>query len=1810
MGVPQRLRQGHGPGSRTRPAYAAASNSLRELARLGRPTVDTLATNLKDALTDQTHLPGQKAPPRVKGAENVEANFDKNILQPAIQSWTPKRGSYIGDDGTGPLAQAVGGATESAPLMVTGGAGLTSMMYNTFTDSYHEAVKDGQTGAQAALTATLDSAALGLNMRLLGRDWAGKAIPDVPAWIRRGLAGIAGGDLVNMGAAFTKKMALEAAGNDAAARKIDVTAPARDPIQAGENAMFGILGAGHTEKQAPGAEAPPADAGNVPPPPKPSEPPPGAGVQPPAKASEAQPIAAVPDQPSGESAKQLHAQVMDTKRSGTPRNGVLITPESQQHLDSLPADHRDATPVRGYISQARDQGRTVQLPQGELVLKNKKIATQVKGQLGAGVDPQTVIGRVTGAGEGKEPGQTTVVQGREPVSGQVTTEKAVHPEDVGPAQQEMLDQGKVPVVMTPEGAVQERAMGMRQEAEEAQEKPAQPAETAPPPVEVPEKIAAPEPAGEAAPEPKEPETPQEGMYRTDSGKEVPVHLAGEGAAGKLKVRPLDENGEPQAPVEVPAERVRTGGKAPEATEAPVSETSKGMSALNQLPAALASHERAETATGRRKNPASLRERQDNASAFAAVLRQAATEAAAKGSAPEPAIRRAAEASRRAIGLTNKSKEATEKGQGTGHAKVTALVKAMHAAARELLGHPAVTAAKEPAREITKEAVKQLASQQKEKPEELRTMARLPMEKLTEEQPVEEPKIAEIARAVSKGNTRLTIADLNNKHEVPPRDFARVAAAVRAKMAEGKKEKAAELAKTEATPAEKGRTNVLAAKYLKAETPEEAAAARDLLTDHLKAVAARLGHPPDTTHAEVDTMLEYLRKQREQPEGEEPPETHTFERPEEGFSVVSRPAESPADMETQFIKSGRWHRETAKLAGDMEAAAMKMGESPLWAQMKKLRDTGQSLSSHAVMDELAKGAKGAVKDLIQHIRAKLPDVPAFAQTEVINAKDLSGMGPSIYGLFNASRTAEGPSSSMQIRVADRTSAYKLTWSILHEAQHAGMMDEYYEHPHGQFRSQLDNAWRIFARRLAKKYGNRQMLDTIEYFRPTAGAARPDLPAGMEHLYGLSHPLEMAAEAESNPKFMQEMIESEKYASPDENLPPPVHGLPALLSHVIKAIADFFGVEPKLLAHVFDISKRMSEEQQTNQPELYRPDAYLNMDQRQNPSFKRALTQARIAREGATDVAAAHAAATEEEERGQLMEAPKPIKASGEIRAVLGDEATGSARETAHALASRGIDLARHGVYALKTEGQIFRDGKDAFGHDDETNPINQERQVGWDKNKIMHQMRSIYNPPARAWMQLGSHDNMAVSKLIADSSLWGIDARNEERPIAGTKISPRQDEFYRRYDKLSDAAKGVYKGVFDASRAGRAMERRTVVDTALKGFDVDVSPEQKALLYGAKTKGAFERLIKEGGLVDVGDKNEKLRNALRDWVGNDIQGPYAHLGRQGEYVVTAAPEGTREFGPAELQNLDAARAFAETAKDMGPHAKADVQNRGGQWVVDYKVQHTSMHKSRYEAEQVQAKLKAAGFESPPVSQKVYDREQASALTPAMQELMTSAIHKIEKGGSDEGTRALVEALHSTYLQMQAARSAYAGSRVLRKGFGGVKAKDMRQNFAEHASSSTWHTASMATLFRQAEAMSRLRTMAKDPELDQATAYKRGEVVRELGKRAAREAAVNRERLDEQAHGADGIHGVPHLTVPRRRVADAELLDGHPVGRRSVRLRSRRSGVPPRHGPCRQHGAPAGSHGTVQQARRARRDSGGDRAYDCKGPAARQVGSGDP
>jgi hypothetical protein len=186
--------------------------------------------------------------------------------------------------------------------------------------------------------------------------------------------------------------------------------------------------------------------------------------------------------------------------------------------------------------------------------------------------------------------------------------------------------------------------------------------------------------------------------------------------------------------------------------------------------------------------------------------------------------------------------------------------------------------------------------------------------------------------------------------------------------------------------------------------------------------------------------------------------------------------------------------------------------------------------------------------------------------------------------------------------------------------------------------------------------------------------------------------------------------------------------------------------------------------------------------------------------------------------------------------------------------------------------------------------------------------------------------------------------------------------------------------------------------------------------------------------------------------------------------------------------------------MSPDAKATIREGGGQHHVDYEIQYTSMHETEEEANAEKDKLNAAGFETGNVTKKTTDQQNAP-LSYGMKELLAEAERKLQKGTLDpKETEAQVAALRSSFLQIQAARSAYAGSRLARRNFGGVLAKDMRRNFSDHTMSTIWHIGQMRTVFDEAKAMAALRTAARDRTLaSQRQGIRRGEVVKTLNDR---------------------------------------------------------------------------------------------------------------
>lgn len=233
----------------------------------------------------------------------------------------------------------------------------------------------------------------------------------------------------------------------------------------------------------------------------------------------------------------------------------------------------------------------------------------------------------------------------------------------------------------------------------------------------------------------------------------------------------------------------------------------------------------------------------------------------------------------------------------------------------------------------------------------------------------------------------------------------------------------------------------------------------------------------------------------------------------------------------------------------------------------------------------------------------------------------------------------------------------------------------------------------------------------------------------------------------------------------------------------------------------------------------------------------------------------------------------------------------------------------------------------------------------------------------------------------------------------------------------------------------------------------------------------------------------------------MTGPYFHLGRHGEYVVQVHPEVDENFN-----TQHEAESYAQRIRDMSPSARAKVAEVGGKWNVEGTAQYVSMHKNPVEAEEEAQRLRGLGHKVGQVTQKI-EAESGGALTKGMQTLVGEATRKLARRGDGPEVRAMSDALRGTFVQMVAARSAYAASKLARAGFAGVKGEEMGRNFASHAQSMAWNIGNLATTFKQGEALGRIREMSKRPESDvpQKTVYKRGAVMEILGKRLAQEVS---------------------------------------------------------------------------------------------------------
>jgi hypothetical protein len=761
----------------------------------------TLANGLGFGLVAASHV--VDAPDRMLGrisdAEQGDSDakifdFLHNYIDAAKDYWTVK------PEESNPYAQGVGQAAEAlAPLAMGGEAAIPAFALSGGIDAGKDVID--QRAAETAHQRTMDAMANGTYDAQARREGAGvnQGVPDDqdvhtavllatiaaasnavqakflplknPGIVKR-IAGTIGlGELFNGAVDVGTKAILKDRGFQTAADKIDPTDP-QSIVKSGlMNAVFAVLHKPEVQQKINDAKPPPPKGAEAAPnspagsPPPPATPPPasanagteagassppvpapsgGAGGTPqgklPSTASWAVQPGKVADQPTAEPVSDLRAQFKDMGNAATPRNAVFISVDNAANLKG--GGNKDKVAINNQIARAEAEDRTVDTGNGTLIVKSKKLAADATARLKAGEDPQVVIGELTGAGTGKRPDQSHVVQGQTP-EGAVVNETSVAPHEIPAAVEAVKAQGNEPVITTPQEAVQRRAELVQQENQPTRvepavtERPAEvvaPAEAAVAPIEKPVEppaAAGPasvetpvekppvKPASEApAPEQKAPVAKPAAAPKFDKQKvdidmkrvnaEEPEDMSREeinsyynrvrGIVGDTmpKMREIFPDGfnEDTEVTDAVSRAAREALEAKHATEelpsAPVAEPAtkktpkavKPKTGMESLQAALTQHEMLDTPRDGRRFATSLEERKENGANFGAVLEQAAKEMATEK--PEESARALA-AAKKMTSWYNLGENAVVKGQGISHTTVDAVAKEAHSAARELLG---------------------------------------------------------------------------------------------------------------------------------------------------------------------------------------------------------------------------------------------------------------------------------------------------------------------------------------------------------------------------------------------------------------------------------------------------------------------------------------------------------------------------------------------------------------------------------------------------------------------------------------------------------------------------------------------------------------------------------------------------------------------------------------------------------------------------------------------------------------------------------------------------------------------------------------------------------------------------------------------------------------------------------------------------------------------------------------------------------------------------------------------------------------------
>jgi hypothetical protein len=1687
---------------------------MRGLARVGNAGY-TLAAGTLAAAADHVAgallgTDGQKK--TVTGAEDAVFDFKKKYIDPAIDSWTPDRNAVTGQgDGSGGLAQALGSAAEIIPILATGGVGQGALIASTGVNSATDELAKGHSMRESVAAAAVDTIATALQAELgkVVRPLTNAIPAKVPELVKQMVAQVPVGDTIAVAQDLIKKQILARNGHPDEAAQIDPLANlGTDSLQ---NAVFAVLG-GHGEK----AEKPPAGPsmepgrpiesadqttgitvgpnppggvqnpapvapGAVPPVPPvapkapeaapnapeaapnaPEAAPPPAAAPTPPPPVEAAPAPTVPDHPTPEPAKDIRAQLKDMNDSTTPRVGVFITTENQQQIFGPDAPKSEsAATIQRQMEQARKTGRVIDTPQGTLILKDKATALKAQMLLKNGTDPQLVLGKFTGAGDGKQVGDTAVVQGQTP-DGAVATETSVRPDEVPAAVQAAKDQGKTPVVTTPEAAIQRRAEGVQAE------------QSAPPPDATDMRAAVQQddkdgPAKdllaqslesdktkpgddlttmrskieemqeprtkEASEKDDEAPTAQRGIIKTKAGdRAVIVHDATPDAEGKIRVSPIDEEGEAGPEIRVPADSLASKTDASPPAETAGATTEPEAKPETAKPAAMPEDKVTTLADGK----PSTKPIDQLADATRDFLMQDTPSGKRKlGGLPER-VSRVAEYAR-----TLKSIAATMDGDDASHAYKVAdkydeidMKSAEDIAHNKGVGHTEMDVA----RENMVNAARKLIEPDFERP------------------PLKKAREVKFAKKVADGKTDAAAAKRQAEIDALAKEQAAEDAPPPKKLSRADREKA-EAAKTKviADVEDETKPKVLSkAEELKLRNAgnrfrlaedDEVDARRSDVDKILKEIYGK--RMSDKERTDFMKVLDQMR------EDERTPKTRDQEIEDE-FADQRRmdTGEDADDLGHRVLGFDEVDPKVTQLHLALEKAGVynKLREG---AALKREWD-----AKHVLQVMAGQTDDADLKSFIQKIALHTPEQTKIRPVDVVRNTTTGKEMSERAGQFELSHNL------IQLGVKGYNEA-RMTHTLLHEATHAAtyhLIVGNRDHPYVR---EAKNLRQILIDRLKAQYGHDLIQSHIDYFNKKG--PKPEKYA--QALYGLMNPAEMHAEAASNPKFRELIARSEKYKQPGEGF---LNGAHTLAKAMFENLKRLLGMqtpgEGTLLGSIMRNTENLMEAQSHFLAEK------------------------------------ADAAVHDLHSLASLNDDPRPLKNEARLRDAYGHSVAVNARQWYRAVRTGSIHALRRLVLADEKPDQMVRSNAHWFGRDDETNPLRQWDETKKDavqaQNKILEHARKLVLDR----QALPKDVDKKLGQLQIDSQQWGFDPTKDatEQTKAAQKLpnfKNRFADFQNRWHALDPRAQAVFLGESAHNAWEARLMRKTGVDASLDSFtDKDIPQAQRALLYSARTKGDFDSLIGTGKQIDVGDRNEALKSALQDLAAfNQVKGHYFHLGRTGDYVVSVNPEVDKNF-----DTQQEAEAHADLVRSTGPNAKATVAELGGKWNVSGKSTYLSRHTSWESAKMEQQRLLVQGHDVDPVT-TLLESQTAGSLPHSMQSLVAAAQTKLERRGSGPETQALTDALRNTFVQMVAHRSEYAASKLARQGFGGVKPEEMGRNFAAHVQSSAWNIANLATTFKQGEALGKLRASTKDRGADETTLYKRGAVMQEIGKRTAQEVS---------------------------------------------------------------------------------------------------------